>query len=155
MIVIQSSIFISTPPSLQILCLVLFSTRLHGTQSSSGNMYKSDQTLARAKLESKSLVGTSVVLWFCTGVASPKWCVRKSERGSFVTLSRFEEAALRQRVLGGAQGPQRLSDKWCKILRSRHFLALNIMTKSPTFSTKNQAFDHRHLKFYQSFAKNR
>ena len=30
--------------------------------------------------------------------------------------------------------------KWFKILRSRHFLALNMMTKNPTFSTKNQAF---------------
>ena len=53
------------------------------------------------------------------GVASPKWCVRKSERGSPYGGS-------------GVNG--------VNFLRSRHFLALNIMTKNPTFSTKNQAF---------------
>ena len=45
------------------------------------------------------------------GVASPKWCVRKSERGSLVTFFRLEEAALRQKLWG----------KRCKILRSRHY----------------------------------
>ena len=49
---------------------------------------------------------------------------------SLATLSRIEEAALRHGVWG----------KWCKILPSRHCLALNMMTKNPTFSTKNQAF---------------
>ena len=47
-----------------------------------------------------------------------------------MTLTRLEEAALPQGVWG----------KRCKILRSHHFLALNMMTKNPTFSTKNQAF---------------
>ena len=42
------------------------------------------------------------------GVTSPKRCVRKSDKGSLVTLSRLEEAALRQGVWGRSRPPEAL-----------------------------------------------
>ena len=39
------------------------------------------------------------------------------------------------RGLGAAQGPQKLWDKWCKILHSRPLLALNFIIETSFFCT--------------------
>ena len=52
--------------------------------------------------------------------------LRKSEGGSLTA--------------GGLKAPRSSGVSGVKILCSRHFLALNMMTKNLTFSFKNQAF---------------
>ena len=75
-----------------------------------------------------SFTNISLSMWEELWWQSARWIVRDVDR--FWSSRQIARCPLRP---GPAQGPQKLWDKWCKILHSRPLLALNFIIETSIF----------------------